>query len=63
MFKPSKWTKLVLAMVKRKTIFYISFLNFAFKQAKEQILPQVQPFKMLNKTFLCADISVTGKIF
>ena len=46
-----------------KNYFLYFFSNFAFKQAKEQILPQVQPFKMLNKTFLCADISVTGKIF
>ena len=45
-----------------KNYFLYFFSNFAFKQAKEQILPQVQPFKMLNKTFLCADISVTGKI-
>ena len=33
------------------------------KRLKEDILLQVQPLKMLNKTNFVSDIRVTGKIF
>ena len=36
---------------------------FAFRQAKEQILFQVQPLKIWNTTFLCAHYRVTVQIF
>ena len=40
----------------------ISFI-FCFYKTKENILLQIQPLKMLNKHFLCADFRVTVKIF
>ena len=51
-------------MVKSVFDLYRGKLNFfAFKQAKEQILFQVQPLKMLNKYSFFVHFRVTLQIF
>ena len=63
-FRPQKWAKLILPMVKAKTILFSFSLDFAFKQTKETFFFQVQPLKIFNSNFfVVADFRVAGKTF
>ena len=63
-FKNSqKWSKRFL-LCTRKTNFWGGFsLVFAFKQANEQVLFQVQLLKMLKKNIVFVHFRVTVQIF
>ena len=56
--------KTVFDLKNSKTNFVLPFSSvFVFKQAKELILFQVQPLKIINKNIFFAHFRVTLKIF